>query len=220
MVKQEKSAKLLGVTMDDNLKWNTQIYGKNGTISSLNSRTFIVKRIANQVGKESIKKIVDSLYTLKLRYGLPLFGKIKWKETEVQEKWLTDLQLNQNKMLRYMNGSKILDKICTTSILAKFDNLSVNQLNAQMKLVDMWKANNCENYPTKLSKIEANESRTTTRAVTSGKLKEIGLSITAKNTFYNDGVKAWNRIPENIKNCKTIWTAKKAIKIFVKTLPM
>ena len=56
MVKQEKSAKLLGVTMDDNLKWNTQIYGKNGTISSLNSRTFIVKRIANQVGKESIKK--------------------------------------------------------------------------------------------------------------------------------------------------------------------
>ena len=56
MVKQEKSAKLLGVTMDDNLKWNTQIYGKNGTISSLNSRMFIVKRIANQVGKESIKK--------------------------------------------------------------------------------------------------------------------------------------------------------------------
>ena len=44
---------------------------------------------------------MDSLYTSKLRYGLPLFGKIKWKETEVQEKWLTDLQLNQNKMLRF-----------------------------------------------------------------------------------------------------------------------
>ena len=145
-----------------------------------------MKRIANQVGKESIKKIVDSLYTLKLRYGLPLFGKIKWKETEVQEKWLTDLQLNQNKMLRYMNGSKILDKICTTSILAKFDNLSVNQLNAQMKLVDMWKANNCEKYPTKLSKTVANKFRPTTRAVINGKLQEIGVSNTAKNNFYNE----------------------------------
>ena len=65
-----------------------------------------------------------------------------------------------------------------------------------------------------------NELRATTRAVTSGKLVEIGVSIHAKNTFYNDGVKAWNRAPDEIKNCKTIWAAKKAIKSFVKSLPM
>ena len=119
-----------------------------------------------------------------------------------------------------MNGSKISDKISTTSILTKFDNLSVDQLNAQMKLVDMWKANNCEKYPTKLSKIEADEGRSTTRAVTKGKLIEIGVSNVARNTFYNDGVKAWNKIPDNIKICKTIWSAKKAITSFVKTLPL
>ena len=103
-----------------------------------------------------------------------------------------------------MNGSKISVKINTTTILTKFDNLSVNQLNAQMKLVDMWKANNCLNYPTKIRRVETNELRATTRAVTSGKLVEIGVSIHAKNTFYNDGVKAWNRAPDEIKNCKTI----------------
>ena len=102
LIKQEKSAKLLGVTMDDNLRWNTQIYVTGGTISSPNSRIVIVNRIVNQVGKDRIKKIVDSLYTSKLRYGLPLFGRIKWNDSDVQEKWLTDLQLNQNKMLRYM----------------------------------------------------------------------------------------------------------------------
>ena len=91
-ITQERSAKLLGVTMDDSQKWNTQIYGKGGTLSSLSSRMFIVKRIQNQVGKKSIKKIVDSLYMSKIRYGLPLFGKIKWKENDTQEKWLTDLQ--------------------------------------------------------------------------------------------------------------------------------
>ena len=107
-------------------------------------------------------------------------------------------------MLRYMNGSKISEKYALHQYCPKFDNLSVNQLNAQMKIVDMWKANNCEKYPTKLIKTVANEFRPTTRAVTNGKLQEIGILNTAKNTFYNDGVKAWNKIPENIKKCKTI----------------
>ena len=87
--------------MDDYQKWDTQIYGKGGTIPSLNSRMFIIKRINNHIGKENLRKIVDCFYTSKLRYGLPLFGKTKWNPTDTQEKWLTDLQLNQNKMLRF-----------------------------------------------------------------------------------------------------------------------
>ena len=86
-----------------------------------------------------------------------------------------------------------------------------------MKLVDMWKANNCENYPTKIKKMEVNEDTSTT--IASGKLVESGTSQYAKNTYYNDSVKAWNRAPDNIKNCKSIWSAKKAIKSFVQTLP-
>ena len=219
-ISQERSAKLLGVTMDDSQKWNTQIYGKGGTLSSLSSRMFIVKRIQNQVGKKSIKKIVDSLYMSKIRYGLPLFGKIKWKENDTQEKWLTDLQLNQNKMLRYMNGTKLIDKISSKSILKKHDILSVNQLNAQIKLLDIWKASNIDNYPTKLTRLEANDERISTRAVSSGNLVEKGVSITSKNTFYNDAIKAWNLAPVSIKQCKTLWSAKNEIKKFVKTLPI
>ena len=37
-ITQETNAKLLGVTIDDNQKWHTQIYGKGGLLSSLNSR--------------------------------------------------------------------------------------------------------------------------------------------------------------------------------------
>ena len=36
LVTQEKSAKLLGMTVDDNQKWETQIHGKGGVISNLN----------------------------------------------------------------------------------------------------------------------------------------------------------------------------------------
>ena len=112
-----------------------------------------------------------------------------------------------------------LTNIINQSIKSGINMLSVNQLNAQMKLLDLWKANNCINYPTKIKKMEANEDRSTTRAVTSGKLVESGTSQHAKSTFYNDSVKAWNRALDNIKSCKSIWSAKKAIKSFVKTLP-
>ena len=50
-ISQESSAKLLGITMDKNKKWTTQIYGKGGTLSSLNSRMFVVKRILSDVLK-------------------------------------------------------------------------------------------------------------------------------------------------------------------------
>jgi hypothetical protein len=55
-VKQEKSAKLLGITMNENLRWNTQIYGINGTIPSLNARTFIVKKNCKSCWKGEHKK--------------------------------------------------------------------------------------------------------------------------------------------------------------------
>ena len=96
--------------------------------------------------------------------------------------------------------------------------MSVNQLNAQIKLLDMWKANNVENYPTKIQKMEQNDARSTTRAVTTGKLIEVGITTGTKNTFYNDGVKAWNKVNDKIKSCKSIWSAKKMIKLFVKNL--
>ena len=76
-VSQECNAKLQRITVNDTQTWNTQIYGKGGTIPSLNTRMFIFKRLKNQIGGVYMKKTMDSLYTSKLRYGLPLFGRIK-----------------------------------------------------------------------------------------------------------------------------------------------
>ena len=47
--------------------------------------------------------------------------------------------------------------------------------------------------------MECNETRSTSCAITSGKLKDIGLTVIAKNTFYNDAVSAWNLAPDSIK---------------------
>ena len=43
--------------------------------------------------------------------------------------------------------------------------LSVNQVNAQVKLQEMWKANNVDNYPLKVNIRMPNDDERTTRAV-------------------------------------------------------
>ena len=123
-------------------------------------------------------------------------------------------------MLRFLNGSKISDRISTESILTKYNLLSVNQLNAQIKILEIWKATHINQYPAKITKLTIRNNSPSTRAITNGNLVEKGISILSKNTYLNDAIRAWNLIPEDIKNCETIWSAKKSIKNFVKTLPI
>ena len=56
------------------------------------------------------------------------------------------LQLTQNRMLRAINGTRIKDRVSIKVMLDKFNLLSVNQLAAQIKLTEVWKAANVEVY--------------------------------------------------------------------------
>ena len=59
-----------------------------------------------------------------------------------------------------------------------------------------------------------------TRSVTNGDVLEFGKTELVQSTYLSDTCKAWNIVPQNIKDCKTIWAAKKAIKSFVADLPI
>ena len=48
---------------------------------------------------------------------------------------------------------------------------------------------------------------------------EHGLTDLCKRTFLNDAAHIWNVTPDSIKVAKSLYSAKKAIKTFVKTLP-
>ena len=58
------------------------------------------------------------------------------------------------------------------------------------------------------------------RSMANGGLLEVNDCANLKATFINDGAKAWKTIPANIKNCESLYMAKKEIKKFVKTLPL
>ena len=61
-VTQEKSAKLLGLTLDDSQSWHTHFYGKGGVLSALNQRLFILRRMKNHLMSNGLRKVAESLF--------------------------------------------------------------------------------------------------------------------------------------------------------------
>ena len=98
--------------------------------------------------------------------------------------------------------------------------LSVNQLNAQIKLTEVWRALKDPNHPLKIEKVVQGTSNCLIRAVTNGDLKELGKTTLVQSTFISDASKVWNKCPNSIKECDSLWKAKKTIKTFVQTLPI
>jgi hypothetical protein len=56
--------------------------GKGGLLSGLNQRLFMVKRMSNHVSKKRLQRIVDTLWTCKLRYGLQLCSEVRLTEDQ------------------------------------------------------------------------------------------------------------------------------------------
>ena len=125
---------------------------------------------------------------------------------------MKDLQVSQNKMLRLLNNSRISDGVSTASLLTKFNMMSVNQINAQMKLSEMWKAMRDVDHPFNLEKKVSGPECRSMRSISKEMLPVKSFSELSKNTFINDGIKAWNLAPVTIKYCNTYASAKYAIK--------
>ena len=216
-VKQEYGAKLLGMYLTDDFQWKEHI---NKTISALKSRLFLITRLKNKISQSSLKRIADSIFNSKLRYGVHLCGKVRPSESDPRQGTLDELQKVQNKLFRTLNNSRISEKISTKSIAQKLNMLTVNQINAQVKLTEIWKALNDPNYPLKPSKKSLDENKVLTRSIIRGDIVIQGKNEMCQTTFLHDASKIWNNAPQNIKKCTSIYKAKKAIKQFATTLPI
>ena len=155
-----------------------------------------------------------------LRYGLQLCGKVRTLETDPTQSHLKELQKAQNKLLRLLNNTRLKDMVRTKSIAQELKMLSVNQINAQVKLTEMWKMQNVDNYPIQCEKQVVNNEQCTTRAVSRGDLVLKGQTLINQSTFINDASRHWNNAPNSIKRCNSLFSVKSEIKKHVMTLPL
>ena len=97
---------------------------------------------------------------------------------------------------------------------------SVNQLAAQIKLIEAWKCNNIEQYPLKLEPNNPNR-QDTDRVIRMSSIKlwkDDAKTVAAKLSFSRDTARLWNIAPEAIKQASTLNIAKNEIKKYCNTL--
>ena len=103
----------------------------------------------------------------------------------------------KNKMVRLLNKVKLSDKQSTISLFKKVNMLSVNQINAQIKVTEIWKAVNNLECPLKIIKMKdvLPERPLRSKNESENNLMEVGSTEISKKTFVNDGVRLWNKCP-------------------------
>ena len=118
---------------------------------------------------------------------------------------MKSLQITQNRMLRLINNTRIKDRITTESILKKFKLLSVNQLAAQIKLIEVWKSINREGYPIQLDPYNCHLSQSGIEL--RPKLNRVFNDTTklrlAESSFNRDAARIWNAAPADVTSACT-----------------
>ena len=166
--------------------------------------------------------IVHSLWVSKLRYGLQLCTKVRTSESEISGGNMKALQITQNKLLRVLNGTRIKDKISIRSMLTKFELLSVNQLAAKIKLIEVWKTINRANYPLILESYSQSEILPShdLRAQSNRIYNDTCRLRKSESSFHKDAARLWNLAPMNIHNAHSLEMAMKAIDKYCNSLPV
>ena len=165
---------------------------------------------------KQLKKVADSIWTSKLRYGLQLYGQVRKSNLDPQSCELKKLQIAQNNMLRNLENVRVKDKVSIKSLLDKNQMLSVNQTMAQIKLTEMWKSKNILSCPLHPPTIQPILNGATTRSASSEKF----IINCTPNTFIGDANRIWNQAPKAITKANSIKTAKTNVKLFCSSLPI
>ena len=122
-----------------------------------------------------------------------------------------------NRMLRILCGTVKQDRVSVKRMLEQLGWLSINQVAAEIRLTEVWKALNLNNGLTDLfEKVQGS-----TRAATPNRIQLKGQNSKLKeNSFLYPSVKLWNMAPLTIVMTKTESNARKAIRSFAKSLPL
>ena len=132
------------------------------------------------------------------------------------------VQVSQNKMLRMLDRVSLKEHVTSLSLLKKYNLPSVNQLAAQIKLVECWKIENIEHYPLKLEPNNPNRVDTD-RIIRTSSIKiwkDDAKSVAAKLSFSRDSARLWNSATDAIKKAPSLSIVKTEIKNYCNMLTL
>ena len=219
IVKRTNHTKLLGMYIEESQEWNVHLKSLK---SCLNHRLFVIRRIAQHIPANKLMSVVHSLWVSKLRYGLQLCSRVQMTNEETKCDLMKSLQLTQNRLLRVLNKTRIADKVSIRLMLDKFKLASVNQLAAEIKLLEVWKSVNVAGCPINLEPYNPQSSQTghQLRPKLNRVFNDTARLQVSKSSFNIDAAKLWNYAPEDLRIAVSLTEAKRLIKIHCKTIPL
>lgn len=200
-VHEANEEKLLGVTIENNLKWHSHVQKVQAT---LNQRVALLRRLKQWLPSNSLTQIAQGLIFSKIRYGLPVYGQPRLDEADPLSGRCQSLQITINNVMRIITSSSLKDKISVRDLHASTGLPSLNQMAVQSILMETWKmVQNDEISPFKMVGGR-------TRAASAGDL----IVPNYKIGFRYHGTRLWNKAPQELRQAPTKDTAKSIIRNF------
>jgi len=202
----------LGVTVNNKLSWTD--HGKNVT-SDIRKVNGLLSRLAANVPRNHLRPVVHGLIISKVRYCIAAFATVRSRDTDPVNNIMRDLQLELNRAMRLVCGTKLSDRISILELIEKSKVPSINHIAAETILREIWRSRS-ENLPLAdyLTPIDSVRTRTT-RSEGQGLVK-----ADKKNSFTNSLANLWNALPLDAKTATIPYHAYRIIKNHVKsTIP-
>ena len=193
---QDRNEFLLGCTIQNNLKWNTQVHNLQ---LKLKSRLAGLNKIKYLVPYNTRKTITQSIFNSVMVYCISLFG-------GCDKSHIKDIQVLQNKAAQIVTHSP--PRTEREQLYDQVQWLTVNQLIVYHTLVTVFKIRK-NNEPEYLALKLNNDTRTGRILIPNTDLR------LAQNSFVIRGSSNWNTLPEHIRNQVKIGSFKKLVKIWI-----
>ena len=179
-------------------------------------RLFTLRRMEQVVPRYLLKKVAEGIFMSKLRYGLSVYWPIRFKNDDPHPSAVQGIKVVFNRLLRILCGTVMEDKVSVAKMLRRLDWLSINQVAAEVRLLEVWKALNLNNSLTEMfEKVQG-----TTRAANHNRIKVGSNNKIRESSFLYPSVKLWNMAPLSVVEAPNESNARKAIRDFVKRLPL
>ena len=189
--------------------------------SRLKYRLYCLRRLAEILPDRQLKTTADGIFMSQIRYALPLWYPTRISQDDPQSGSIQRVEKEFNKCLRLLNKCKLEDKVSINKMLENLEWLSINQLSAEIRLIEAWKGANLEDYCLGETLVKQKKSAYATRS-NDVVLFDLGVNdIHGSTGFVNTTARLWNKCPVEIKKASTLDKAKREIRNFVKdNIPM
>ena len=211
-IEERSHEKLLGMWVSNDLKWSHHL---SVLASKLNHRLFTLRRMEQVVPRSLLKKVADGIFISKLRYGLAIFWPVRLEHSDPHPLCVHGIKVIFNRMLRLLCGTVQEDRMSVEKMLKKLGWLSINQMAAEVRLIEVWKALNLGTSLTGLFE----KVQSSTRAGNQNRIKLGTNNKLRENSFLYPASKLWNRAPLSVVTAKSEYIARKEIRLFAKSLP-